>query len=112
MQLPPQKVVLTVTDNKRQLIGIICEDLVQDQEFRKKHTSGHKLLLTSENDTPVEFNKGIVIQRVDMKTTHEKADNIIVQHMVAGANKNQKAIQMCLCFFFTIIWNKALSFQL
>ena len=27
MPLPPQKVVLTVTDNKRQLIRIICEDL-------------------------------------------------------------------------------------
>ena len=44
-----------------------------------------------------------------MKTTHEEADNIIVQQMVAAANKNQKdiseylMIQMCLCFIFTII---------
>ena len=109
MQLPPQKVVLTVKDNKRQLIRIICEELVQDQEFQKKHTSDNKLLLTSDNDIPVELNKRKVIQRVDMKTTHEEADNIIVQQMVAAANKNQKGIsvylmiQMCLCFIFTII---------
>ena len=67
---------------------------MQDQEFLKKHTSGNKLLLTSENGTPVELNKGIVIQRVDMKITHDEADNIIVQQMVAGANKNQKGISV------------------
>ena len=34
MQFPPQKVVPTATDNKRQLIRNICEEHVQDQVFQ------------------------------------------------------------------------------
>ena len=94
MPLPPQKVVLTVTENKQQLIRIICEELERDQEFLQRYTSDHKLLITGDKDIPVELNKGIVIQRADMKTTHEEADNIIVQQMVAAANENQKGISV------------------
>ena len=50
----PQKDVLTVTDNKRQLIRIMCEELVQNQKFQQMHTSDQKILLTSEKDTSVE----------------------------------------------------------
>ena len=41
MQLPTKKIVFTVTDNKCQITRIICEELVQDQEFQQKHTSDH-----------------------------------------------------------------------
>ena len=59
MQLPPKKVVLTVTDNKGQLTRIICEQLVQDQEIQQKRTSDHTLLLTSKKNIQVELNKGM-----------------------------------------------------
>ena len=59
MQLPPKKVVLTVTDNKCQLTRIICEQLVQDQEIQQKHTFDYKLLLTSKKNIQVELNKGL-----------------------------------------------------
>ena len=59
MQLSLKKVVLTVTDNKCQLTRLICEELVQDQEIQQKHTSDHKLLLTSKKNIQVELNKGI-----------------------------------------------------
>ena len=47
MPLPSQKVVLTVTENKQQLIRIICEELERDQEFQR-NTSDHKLLITGD----------------------------------------------------------------
>ena len=50
MQLPPKKIAFTVTDNKCQINRIICEELVQDQEFQQRHTSDHKLLLTSKKN--------------------------------------------------------------
>ena len=59
MQLPPKKVVLTVTDNECQLTRIIFEEPVQDQEIQEKPTSDHKLLLTSKKNIQVELNKGI-----------------------------------------------------
>ena len=59
MQLPTKKVVLTVTDNKCQLIRIICEELVQDQEIQQKRTSDHGFLLTSMQNIQVELNKGM-----------------------------------------------------
>ena len=59
MQLPPNKVVLTVTYNKCQLTRIISEGLVQDQEIQQMHTSDHKLLLTSKKTIQVELNKGM-----------------------------------------------------
>ena len=57
MQLPPKKVVLTVTDNKCQLTRIICEELGQDQEIQQKCTSDHKLLLTSKKNIQVELKR-------------------------------------------------------
>ena len=91
MSLPPQKVALTVTENKQQLIRMICEELERDQEFRQKHTSDHKLLFFGKKDIPVKLNKGMVIQRVYMKSAHKDEGNITVQQMVAAINKNQKS---------------------
>ena len=64
--LPPQKVVLTVTKNKLQLIEIICE---------------HNLVITGQSEVPVEVHKGIVINRRDLKTSQEEADVIIIHQM-------------------------------
>ena len=54
----------------------------------------HKLIVTGENDIPSEVNKGIVIERGDMKTTHEEADNILLLQMVFAATENQKGISV------------------
>ena len=37
--LPPQKVVLTVTENKQQLMDIICTELIYDELFHHDHLS-------------------------------------------------------------------------
>ena len=94
MQLPPQNVVFTVTDNKRLLIKVICDELIQDEHFHQKHTKTHKLIVTGEDDIPSEVHKGIVVERADMITTHEEADNILVQQMVFATHKNQEGISV------------------
>ena len=39
MPLPPQKVVLSLTENKQQLIKMICDELIKDEAFHKERTS-------------------------------------------------------------------------
>ena len=104
MQLPPQGVVLTVTENKRQLIKVISDELIRDDQFRNDNTQKHKLIVTGENDIPSEVHKGIVIERGDMKTTHEEADNILVQQQKTRKEfQSLLMIQMYLsCYVFNI----------
>ena len=55
--LSSQKVVLTVTENKKQLINIICEELQNDKDFIDSVSHEHTLLITGEGDT-VETTRG------------------------------------------------------
>ncbi len=64
--LPSQKVTLTITQNKKQLINIICKDLESDKDFNRKNTEKHKLMITGQDKSPVEIScGGVVIQRHD-----------------------------------------------
>ena len=42
--LPSQKVTLTISQSKKQLIDIICKDLQSDTNFHQKNTEKHKTL--------------------------------------------------------------------
>ncbi len=59
--LPPQKIMLTVTRNKVQLIDIICEQL---NHIYQQHHSGdeHRLVITGKNEVPVEVHRGYSYQ--------------------------------------------------
>ena len=93
--LPPQKVVLTVTENKIQLIDIICEQLVEI--YQAEHVQdAHRLVITGKKVVPVEVFKGIAINRNDFKTFHEEADVIIVQQMLELATNGISCISI-LC---------------
>ena len=76
--LSAQKVVLTVTENKKQPINITCEELQTDKDFIDSFSHEHTLLITGEGD-PVEITRGRVIPRPDIFTSHQEADNIIFQ---------------------------------
>ena len=69
--------MLTVIRNKVQLINLICEGMA----FHKDDFSQHKLVLTGSDPVPVEINRGVIITRQDMKTTHEETDTMIVQQV-------------------------------
>ena len=91
--LPAQIVGLTVTENKTQLIEIICEQLRQKGKTHRA-INKHKLTITGPSPAPVEVFKGIAIEQKDLETTHEEADVIILQQVVAAANEGAKCIKV------------------
>ena len=78
--LPSQKQVLTVSENKRQLLHIIMEALVAEAVVPGRYSS--RLIITGQEPTPIEIApREVIIRRDDIKTTHEEADAIIVAQM-------------------------------
>lgn len=43
--------------------------------------------MTGKDDTPVEIHKVVVIERADIQTTYEEADNILAKHMFLALNE-------------------------
>ena len=89
--LPPQLVALTVTDNKVQLIDIICQHLTA---VTQETALDHKLVITGKENTPVETYKGELHEHDDLRTTHEEADVIMVQQVAKVANEGTKSIRV------------------
>ena len=89
--LPPQKVALTFTENKVQLTEVICQQLVVASQDK---ALGHKVVITGKEPTPIEISKGMQRDRIDLRTTHEEADVIIVQQVVKIANEGAKSIRV------------------
>ena len=81
LPLPPQKVVLTVSTNKKQLIDIICSDLSENKIFHHGYTQNNKLGVTGSNNTAVQISHGVVIC--------EEADYIIVQQAISASEYQQ-----------------------
>ncbi|KAG0712046.1 hypothetical protein GWK47_019290 [Chionoecetes opilio] len=65
--LPAQSIALTVTENKKQIISTICEQL-QGRGETHKATAKHKLLITGASSISVEIFKGFTIERKDLET--------------------------------------------
>ena len=89
--LPSQNAVLTVSPNKKQLMFIICNNIINDEAFHIQHTMGNKLVITGSDDVPTEIHKGLVIAWRDIATSHEEADNIIVQQAIMCAKEQSGA---------------------
>ena len=94
MPIPPQKVILTDLENKRQLIALIVEDLCQNVTFPQGVNLNRRLVVTGEDPIPVEITPVAKILREDMKTTHEEADNILAQQMVLNASQPNKGVSV------------------
>ena len=94
--LPPQQVILTVTSNKVQIIDFICTQVVVKVKMTPqtgvRHT--HSLVVTGPDQTPVEVRPGVTVARGEMKTSHEEADTIILQQVVAIANQGAKCVSV------------------
>ena len=86
MPLPPQKVLLTNTQNKIQLVDLIDKALTKEKD--QLSLCGHKLVVTGRDQVSTEINKSIVISRRDLETSQEDASVIIVQQMVAITEKH------------------------
>ena len=88
--LPQQQVVLSVTKNKVHLIDLICEELQQLDDVPLNTT----LVITGRSLVPMEVRSDALVQRFDLKTTHEEADVIIPQQVVALADMGCKTINV------------------
>ena len=89
--LPAQDVTLTSTENKVQLINIICEYLVK--KVAERMTS-KRLIVTGSEDIPQEVHAGVLIKRVDLRTTHEEADVIMIQQCVTAVEEGAKCVKL------------------
>ena len=77
--LPQQQVVLSVTKNKVQLIDLICEELQQLDDVLLNTSS----VIIGRSPVPMEVRSYALVQRFDLKTSHEEVDVIIPQQVVA-----------------------------
>ena len=90
--LPPQKVVLTVNENKIQLIDIICNSLV-DNCLASGEPVQHKLVVSGRDPIPIELFCGYQFHRADLRTTHKEADVTMV-YQVLNIAQNQDGVQI------------------
>ena len=68
---------------------LIVDDLVQDKKFHEDNTRHYKLVVTGTDPVPIEISEGGgVISRADLATSHEEADNVIVQQVLSCAAEN------------------------
>jgi len=89
--LPSQKVTLTVTENKVQLIKLTIEYI---KEHREMLPVWHKLVITGPDPIPLEIHDGVARHRTDLTTTHEEADVIIAQQMTYLGLEGVKSIHV------------------
>ena len=89
--LPSQKVVLTVSENKVQLIALLCQHIISHCHMLP---TSHRLVVTSQDPTPFEVNQGVILQRHDMRNRHEEADVIIVNQVVHLANDGMSSLKV------------------
>ena len=80
---------MTVTENKCQLIEIICEQL-QEKGKSDINSAAHKLIVTGPSPVPNEVFQGTVTYRDDLETTHEEANVIIPQQNDGGSCNRRK----------------------
>ena len=85
-KLPSQTITLTVSKNKAQMINLIVKDLVDHKDSIQT-----KLVITGSDPIPIEINSGVIIQRYDMRITHEEADTILI-HQCASVKVEHKLI--------------------
>ena len=89
--LPQQQVVLSVKKNMVQLIDLWCEEL------QKLDKLGHY----REISVPMKVRSKALVKRIDLNTTHEEADGIIPQQVLAdmGCKKINVIcdVHRCVC---------------
>lgn len=89
--LPAQHTVLTNTANKVQLIDMICEHHIE-RAREIPDNCNHRLIITGSSEVPKEIHQGMVIDRVDMRTSHEEADVIIPQQVMHAVTKGADSV--------------------
>ena len=72
-KLPAQKNILSSINNKKQIIKIICDELIEERLFAFDVT-GHRLIVTGEDPCPIEVYRNEMKYPHDLISHHEEAD--------------------------------------
>ena len=91
--LPPQKIVLTVDENKRQLTDIICEYTVERARANEE-PARHKLLVSGREPLPLELLRGHKRNREDLRTTHEEAGVTMMYQGIQSARSGVQSVKV------------------
>ena len=94
MPIPPQKVVLTIPENRRQLIALIVEDLCKNTAFPESQQNIRRLVITVEEPLPVAVTPPVTTEREDLRTSHEEADDILAHQMVVVVSERNKGVSV------------------
>ena len=81
--LQPRDVILTVTENKVQLINLIVENIRKNPDV---FNTAHKIVVTGPDPIPFEIGNSTVLLRPDLKTNQEEADTILVHQVYRMGN--------------------------
>ena len=91
--LPPQKIVLTVDENKRQLTDIICEYTVERARANEE-PARHKLLVSGREPLPLELLRGHKRNREDLRTTHEETGVTMMYQGIQSARSGVQSVKV------------------
>jgi hypothetical protein len=84
-----------VRENKKQLICLISSALIKEVSSRQLNGELRtKLILLSGEPCPIEVDKGLPVERDDMRTTHEEADLSIARFCVLFAEIGLQTISV------------------
>ena len=89
---PPRSIVLTKTHNKVQLIDLLCNHMVSAAAAARLN---RKLIIIGRDPIPTEVMYGEKHAQIDLQTTQEEADVIIVQqviHVACSANSSSISV--------------------
>ncbi len=90
--LPSQQVSLTITENKVQIIDILCQNLIlhfQNERFE------NRLVITGSDQIPDEVHNGVHIRRHDLAVNHEEADVIIINQAIPLSKEGSSIHVVC-----------------
>ena len=77
--LPARDSVLKCTKNKVQLNHLLCEQILNDDDFLSQSTQYHHLVVTGDGSIPTQVFKGRKHPHLQLASEHEEADNIMTQ---------------------------------
>lgn len=94
--LPAQQVILTVTENKVQVRDLIFQQLLERVHNRQPTdiAFGHRLVVTGPDPVPRDVHMGVLLERTDMRATHEGAYVIMPQQITCLATQGCRCIKV------------------
>ena len=80
--------------NKARLNALICEQVLNDNDFLHNSMQNHKLVVTVDKSEPTQVSEGQKTPRVDLSSTHEEADIFLTQQAIHIAKEDPESFLM------------------